>query len=370
MAVDANAQDWASKRIGIFFPAGLSDNTEGVLTGQCVSLIKWFLAEMCENVPAPFAARGDAKDFGNTLVAQGIADRVGDLKRGDIIVWPYDGGGYGHIGVYMGDGTVFEENVSASGQHTADYGVGTVYSANVSPIDAPWRIGGYNIYRVRSYVENIVRTRDRSAEVNHLNGLYHKVLGRDVDEGAKSHYLKQIDAGWNWQQIEDDLANSQEGRIVRQRRDEEAEAGRKAIQSQIDEINRIYQRVLGREADEEGLKHYRGQIAQGWDYGAIERDLLASEEYRQRQEAVTRAAHEAQARAEAEAKAKAAEEAKAAEAERQNRAAVPEPETPETPAEPEVKEDDKVEENRKLLVSIHGMVQWLVKAIQSIFHIK
>ena len=196
------------------------------------------------------------------------------------------------------------------------------------------------------------------------------MLGREVDDGAKSHYLKQIDAGWNWQQIEDDLANSQEGRIVRQRRDEEAEAGRKAIQSQIDEINRIYQRVLGREADEEGLKHYRGQIAQGWDYGAIERDLLASEEYRQRQEAVTRAAHEAEARAEAEAKAKAAEEAKAAEAERQNRAAIPEPETPETPAEPEVKEDDKVEENRKLLVSIHGMVQWLVKAIQSIFHIK
>ena len=270
----------------------------------------------------------------------------------------------------MGDGTVFEENVSASGQRTADYGVGTVYSANVSPIDAPWRIGGYNIYRVRSYVENIVRTRDRSDEVNYLNGLYHRVLGRDVDEGAKSHYLKQIDAGWNWQQIEEDLANSQEGRIVRQRRDEEAEAGRKAIQSQIDEINRIYQRVLGREADEEGLKHYRGQIAQGWDYGAIERDLLASEEYRQHKEAVARAAHEAEARAEAEAKAKAAEEAKAAEAERQNRAAIPEPETPETPAEPEAKEDDKADEDHKILVSIHIMVQWLVNAIRSIFHIK
>ena len=68
MAANRNADEYAAKRLGIFFP-GSSNGTmdDGDLTGQCVSLVKWFGAEMCQ-LPNPGAARGNAKDFGNTLV--------------------------------------------------------------------------------------------------------------------------------------------------------------------------------------------------------------------------------------------------------------------------------------------------------------
>ena len=358
MALAANAQDWASQRIGIFFPAGESDNSQGYLTGQCVSLIKWFLAEMCEKVPSPFAARGHAKDFGEALVAQGIADRVGDLKRGDILVWPYDGGGYGHIGVYMGDGTVFEENVAASGQRTANFGAGIVYAADVDPLNAGWRIGGYNIYRVRTYVENIVAARDRSDEINFLNGLYRQILDRNVDEGAITHYLKQIDAGWNWEQIKQDLLSSAEGQAVQARRVEEAKAKARELQaaydSETNEIKQLYKEVLERDADEGGIEHYRNQIRNGWNWQMVADDLRNSDEYKELQRIKETPAPEIK--------------------HTEDRAATPEP-TPAPGVEPETRvepsespvEEPKDEDSTTILKDIRNLLRSLLEAFKSIF---
>lgn len=366
MALAANAQDWASQRIGIFFPAGELDNSQGYLTGQCVSLIKWFLAEMCEKVEAPFAARGHAKDFGEALVAQGIADRVGDLKRGDILVWPYDGGGYGHIGVYMGDGTVFEENVSASGQRTANFGAGIVYAADVDPLNAGWRVGGYNIYRVRTYVENIVAQRDRSDEINFLNGLYRQILDRNVDEGAIKHYLSQIDNGWNWEQIKQDLLASAEGQQVQARRVEEAKAKARELQAAFDsetnEIKRLYKEILERDADEGGIEHYRNQIRNGWNWQMVADDLRQSDEYKELQRIKETPTPEIQ--------------------HVEDRAAVPEP-TPEAPeadlsgvsgneetrveAHESASEQPKDEDSTTILKDIRSLLQSLLEAFKGIF---
>ncbi len=361
MALAANAQDWASQRIGIFFPAGESDNSQGYLTGQCVSLIKWFLAEMCEKIPEPFRARGHAKDFGNALVAEGLADQVGDLKRGDILVWPYDGGGYGHIGIYMGDGTVFEENVAASGQRTANFGAGIVYAADVDPINAGWRVGGYNIYRVRTYVENIVAQRDRSDEINFLNGLYRQILDRNVDEGAIAHYLKQIDGGWNWEQIKQDLLASAEGQQVQARRVEEAKAKARELQaafdSETDEIKRLYKEILERDADEGGIEHYRNQIRNGWNWQMVADDLRQSDEYKELQRIKETPTPEIQ--------------------HIEDRAAPPEL-TPEPEVEPETEkptveahespvEQPEDEDSTTILKDIRNLLQSLLEAFKSIF---
>lgn len=365
MALAANAQDWASQRIGIFFPAGESDNSQGYLTGQCVSLIKWFLAEMCEKIPEPFRARGHAKDFGNALVAEGLADQVGDLKRGDILVWPYDGGGYGHIGIYMGDGTVFEENVAPSGQRTANFGAGIVYAADVDPLNAGWRVGGYNIYRVRTYVENIVAQRDRSDEINFLNGLYRQILDRNVDEGAITHYLKQIDSGWNWEQIKQDLLASAEGQAVQARRVEEAKAKARELQAAFDsetnEIKRLYKEILERDADEGGIEHYRNQIRNGWNWQMVADDLRNSNEYKELQRS---------------------KEAPAPEIRHvEDRAAVPAPEADlsgaSRSAEVELKkhvepsegpvESAKDEDSTTILKDIRSLLQSLLEAFKSIF---
>lgn len=170
--------------------------------------------------------------------------------------------------------------------------------------------------------------RDRQDEINFLNGLYHQILERDVDDAAKQHYLSQIDKGWNWEQIKQDLINSAEGKVVAERVEARNRALREAYESETHEINRLYQDILGRVADSQGLEHYRNQIRNGWNWTMVEQDLLNSAESKQRQE---------QKKSEA----RAAEEAKKNEGEG---AAKPEPEVtpqpeptpePETPSQPE-----------------------------------
>ena len=102
MAVNNNADDYANARLGIYFQ-GFPD----YLTGQCVSIAKWFIGEMA-GVPDWQAARGNARDFGDTLVRQGLATVVSDPQRGDLAVWKQDGGGLWHVGVVLSCGRVFE----------------------------------------------------------------------------------------------------------------------------------------------------------------------------------------------------------------------------------------------------------------------
>nr|DAP87791.1 MAG TPA: Phycobilisome Linker polypeptide [Caudoviricetes sp.] len=164
--------------------------------------------------------------------------------------------------------------------------------------------------------------RDRQDEINFLNGLYHQILERDVDDAAKQHYLSQIDKGWNWEQIKQDLINSAEGKVVAERVEARNRALREAYESETHEISRLYQDILGRLPDSQGLEHYRNQIRNGWNWTMVEQDLLNSAESKQRQE-------------------QKASEARAAEAAKKDEGvgvAKPEPETqpqPETPSQPE-----------------------------------
>ena len=155
MAVANNADSWADPRQNIFFTAD-TDNTlrDGNLTGQCVSLTKWFLAEMT-NVPNPAAARGHAKDVGDRLVIQGHAVQVaeGNRKRGDFVVWKQDGGGYGHIGVLLSGDRVFEQNVGLAGTQSKLVNGQRVYASRIDPLYQSWRKGAPTFYRINSYQE-------------------------------------------------------------------------------------------------------------------------------------------------------------------------------------------------------------------------
>lgn len=169
--------------------------------------------------------------------------------------------------------------------------------------------------------------RDRQDEINFLNGLYHQILERDVDDAAKQHYLSQIDKGWNWEQIKQDLINSAEGKVVAERVEARNRALREAYESETHEISRLYQDILGRLPDSQGLEHYRNQIRNGWNWTMVEQDLLNSAESKQRQEQKASEARAAEA-------AKKDEGVGAAKPE-----TPPQPEQPETPApepEPEV----------------------------------
>lgn len=192
--------------------------------------------------------------------------------------------------------------------------------------------------------------RDRQDEINFLNGLYHQILERDVDDAAKQHYLSQIDKGWNWEQIKQDLINSAEGKVVAERVEARNRALREAYESETHEINRLYQDILGRVADSQGLEHYRNQIRNGWNWTMVEQDLLNSAESKQRQEQKASEARAAEAakKNEGEGAAQPEPEVVPQPETLSQLEPTPEPEQPETPApeptpQPEVVPQPEVE---------------------------
>jgi hypothetical protein len=84
----------------------VNDKVNSSLNGQCVTLIKALMEFL--GVPNPYGARGNAKDAGNSYVAQGI----GTAGSGwlNICVNPSMGGGYGHIWVDLAGEANYEQN--------------------------------------------------------------------------------------------------------------------------------------------------------------------------------------------------------------------------------------------------------------------
>lgn len=314
MATNPNADDYAARRLGMFFP-GSSNGTmdDGDLTGQCVSLVKWFGAEMCQ-LPNPGAARGNAKDFGNTLVNQGLAYEVAPNQRqqGDIVVWPLDGGGYGHIGVCLSGDRVFEQNVALPGSSTRVVAGNTVYSSRIDPFHANWRRGGVRVYRMRNYVGNRPAVSDEQ-----IKQAYREVLEREADEGGINHYRSQAAKGWSIDQIRSDLMNSNERRALEASKAQAAQAAAAQKDAEITSaIKQAYRDILERDADDGGIAHYKSQVTKGWTIDQVRQDLLNSNEHTQlisgKQAEAERRAQEAEARREAAEKARQAEaEAKA-----------------------------------------------------------
>jgi len=322
MATNPNADDYAAKRLGIFFP-GSSNGTmdDGDLTGQCVSLVKWFGAEMCD-LPNPGAARGNAKDFGNTLVNQGLAYEVAANQRaqGDIVVWPLDGGGYGHIGVLLSGDRVFEQNVALPGSSTRVIAGNTVYSSRIDPLYVNWRRGAPRFYRMRNYVGNRPSVSD-----DQIRQVYREVLEREADEGGINHYRQQAAKGWSIDQIRQDLMNSNERRALEANKAQAAQAAAAQKDAELTSaIKQAYCDILERDADEGGIAHYKSQIVKGWTLDQVRQDLLNSREHTQlianKQAEAERRALEAEARREAAEKARQAEEKAKAEQEAKNKA--------------------------------------------------
>lgn len=160
MRVAVNADEWAAPRVGIFFTADSgppANGEDGDLTGQCVTLDKWFFAEMTE-IPNPFGARGHARYLGANLVRQGLADEVpnGSQRRGDIVGYEY--GEYGHTGVLLSGNRLFQQNANVAGAKRKVLADGTVvYSSTIVPLYASLGGAAPKFYRLRTYKEgNIV----------------------------------------------------------------------------------------------------------------------------------------------------------------------------------------------------------------------
>lgn len=82
---------------------------EGSFKGECVSLVQMYLYE-CFGIG--FKARGNAKDYCNTLIKEGLAKKVTSPKYGDIIGWNADDnlGELGHVAIYLDKNTCFDQS--------------------------------------------------------------------------------------------------------------------------------------------------------------------------------------------------------------------------------------------------------------------
>ena len=80
--------------------------TDGHLKGQCVSLIQQYIVQCLEQPAKP---RGNAKDWINTYVAEGLGSITDKPRKGDIIVFPHEANGYGHIAIFV-DGRIYDQN--------------------------------------------------------------------------------------------------------------------------------------------------------------------------------------------------------------------------------------------------------------------
>ena len=184
--ISANADDYAASRVGIFFPAHNQTSLDGNLTGQCVTLNKWFLAEMTD-VPSPFMARGDARYVGDTLVNQGHAVEVpyDQRQRGDFVVYKY--GTYGHIGVLLSGDRIFEQNVNAGGTTRRLVDGAFVYSARIGSLAESWRPVRPNIYRIKSYVEKgsgLMIIQNAENWYQRCNKTHWEIRGRQLERAA------------------------------------------------------------------------------------------------------------------------------------------------------------------------------------------
>ncbi len=76
------------------------------LKGQCVTLVQNYIYSC---LGQPYTARGNAVDWIQTYVNEGLGYTVSDQKTGDIIVFPNEASGYGHIGIWV-DGKIYDQN--------------------------------------------------------------------------------------------------------------------------------------------------------------------------------------------------------------------------------------------------------------------
>lgn len=187
----ANADAYASTRVGIFFPAHNQTPNDGNLTGQCVTLLKWVFAEMME-IPNPFNARGDARYVGKQLVKEGLAVEVSyaDRKPGDVICFEY--GEYGHIAWLLSGDRVFEQNANVGGAARRVLADGTVvYASRIGSLNESWRHDAH-FYRIIGYSDEdneVVTTPDEAAEL--VRGVFKREPDQNEINSMIGRYWKE-----------------------------------------------------------------------------------------------------------------------------------------------------------------------------------
>lgn len=95
--------DFINKTRGKYNDVPWTHKTD-VLKKQCVSLVQCYVNDV---LGQPAKARGNAKDWDETYVREGLGKIVKKGQYGDIVVFNKDT--YGHIAIFIDDNTIYDQ---------------------------------------------------------------------------------------------------------------------------------------------------------------------------------------------------------------------------------------------------------------------
>lgn len=86
---------------------GTHVNVSGWEKNQCTSLVQAYIIEC---LGKPKLTWGNANDFDENLVKQGLGKKVSKGEYGDIVV--FNSGKYGHVAIYIDENTMYDQSAS------------------------------------------------------------------------------------------------------------------------------------------------------------------------------------------------------------------------------------------------------------------
>ena len=117
--------------------------------GQCVSLVQQYLIQ-CYNIP--FKARGHAKNFGKSIVSEGLAKQVTTPVYGDIIVYAgsISNMWYGHVAIYIDDNYMYDQNNGTHDKYRAGYSKHLAGTRTYYRLNRTYKIGKYRLLKSKA----------------------------------------------------------------------------------------------------------------------------------------------------------------------------------------------------------------------------
>lgn len=261
-------RDFLNSQVGLMVNA-----KAGIFNGQCVTLIKALLEFL--GAPNPYAARGNAKDAGNTLVRQGIAAN----KKGWLnVVVNRDMGNiyepslgkyvnYGHIWLDLEGEANYEQN-GARALHV---------TKNTRPISQ-----AQQIINLDQYIKTDERKQDM-VTASGVDRIFRFRLGRSADAGALKSYVgkhtddeldKIVKASDEYKQLPKRYAAGEQfavNHLPSIVRDKYVEGAAK-----LWDVDRIFRFRLGRKATDAENQKYVGKMTNS----QVDEAVKATDEYK------------------------------------------------------------------------------------------
>lgn len=176
----------------------------GTQKGQCVSLIQQYISQ-CLDQPAK--ARGHAKTWITNYVKEGLGTIVKSPIKGDILVFPKEANGYGHIAIYIDKNKLYDQNNGRHDNFKAGYGrIFTndyvVLRPNTKLVEETKKEETIVVSTPKPTTKNhkVVKGDTISKICKKYYNSYTRVLGNKIVEANKSKYpkisLSFIRTGW------------------------------------------------------------------------------------------------------------------------------------------------------------------------------